>query len=57
MSSTLTYAVGDIHGCDDLLEHMIARINIDAGAVYGGALACLVLDGAADPEFFSVEAE
>ena len=38
-------------------KHMIARINIDAGAVYGGALTCLVLDGAADPEFLSVEAE
>lgn len=32
MSDTLTYAIGDIHGCADLLDRLLARIEAHAGS-------------------------
>ena len=39
------YAVGDVHGQDDLLEAMLARISADAAAAGGGVRSTVIMLG------------
>lgn len=57
--------VSVVHGHSPTLDHQVEveiygtrrRINVDTGAVFGGPLTAVVLDGAAEPVFIQVDTE